>query len=173
MTAFIQVLRDITLLLIRLGLGGLMIWHGLTRWLFTTDGVPKYIEYLTQFSVPYPVYAGWGVTILELVGGIFLVLGALTPLVALLALVQQVLLISYTNYWRGPDLVDPAGVYAGGWEYNVTLALLALTLLCFGPGRVAIDRLFRRPKNTEVEDDVATGSSTTGTSSMVSASSSW
>jgi putative oxidoreductase len=52
MTAFIQVLRDITLLLIRLGLGGLMIWHGLTRWLFTTDGVPNYIEYLSQFAVP-------------------------------------------------------------------------------------------------------------------------
>jgi putative oxidoreductase len=87
--------------------------------------------------------------------------------------VQQVLLISYTNYWRGPDLVDPAGVYAGGWEYNVTLALLALTLLCFGPGRVAIDRLFHRPKNAETEEDTETGSSTAGTSSMVSASSSW
>ena len=96
-------------------------------------------------------------------------LGALTPLVALLAVVQQVLLISYTNYWRGPDLVDPAGVYAGGWEYNVTLALLALTLLCFGPGRVAIDRLFRRPKSAEAEE-TETGSTTTGTSSMVSAS---
>lgn len=171
MTAFIQVLRDITLLLIRLGLGGLMIWHGLTRWLFTTEGVPKYIDYLSQFAVPYPIYVGWGFTILELVGGIFLVLGALTPLVALLALVQQVALISYTNYWRGPDLVDAAGAYVGGWEYNVALGLLALTLLCFGPGRVAIDRLFRRPKNTEVEDETATGSSTTGTSSMVSASS--
>ena len=76
MTAFVQVLRDITLLLIRFGLGGLMIWHGLTRWLFTTEGVPKYIDYLSQFAVPYPIYVGWGFTILELVGGIFLVLGA-------------------------------------------------------------------------------------------------
>ena len=174
MNAFIQVLRDITLLLVRLGLGGLMIWHGLTRWLFTTEGVPRYVDYLTQFAVPYPIYAGWGVTILELVGGIFLVLGALTPLVALLALAQQVLLISYTNYWRGPDLVDAAGAYVGGWEYNLSLGLLALVLLCFGPGRVAIDRLFRRPKSAEVTDgDPATDSSTSGTSSMVSASSPW
>jgi putative oxidoreductase len=174
MKAFIQVLRDITLLLIRLGLGGIMIWHGLTRWLFTADGVPKYIDYLTQFGVPYPIYAGWGVTILELVGGIFIVLGALTPLVALLALAQQIALISYTNYWRGPDLLDQAGAYVGGWEYNLSLALLALVLLSFGPGRAAIDRLFRRPKNAEVEDDdTATGTSSTGTSSMVSASSPW
>ena len=49
-----------------------MFWHGLTRWLFTADGVPKYVDYLAQFAVPYPIYAGWGVTILELVGGIFL-----------------------------------------------------------------------------------------------------
>ncbi|HEU5484936.1 MAG TPA: DoxX family protein [Microlunatus sp.] len=175
MNAFSLVLRDITLLLIRLGLGGLMFWHGLTRWLFTADGVPKYIDYLSQFAVPYPIYAGWGVTILELVGGIFLILGALTRVIALLALIQQILLISYTNYWRGPDLVDAAGAYLGGWEYNVTLGLLALVLVSFGPGRVAIDRLFRRPKTSEVEDDdTATGPSTSNTSPMVSStSSSW
>lgn len=171
MNAFIAVIRDITLLLVRLGLGGIMIWHGLTRWLFTTEGVPRYTDYLSQFSVPYPIYVGWGVTILELVGGIFLVLGALTPLVALLALAQQVLTISYTNYWRGPDLLAPDGSYAGGWEYNVMLALLALVLLCFGPGRVAIDRLFRRPKSTEVvDDDPTTSPSSNNTSSMASAS---
>lgn len=172
MKAFIQVLRDITLLLVRIGLGGLMIWHGLTRWVLTPDGVPKYIDYLTQFGVPYPIYAGWGVTILELVGGIFIVLGALTPLVALLALVQQVALISYTNYWRGPDLANQAGVYLGGWDYNVMLALLALVLLSFGPGRAAIDRLFRRPKDAEAaDDDTADGTSaSSNTSPMVSAS---
>lgn len=170
MKAFIQVLRDITLLLVRIGLGGIMIWHGLTRWLFTPDGVPKYIDYLSQFAVPYPIYAGWGVTILELVGGIFIVLGALTPLVALLALVQQIALISYTNYWRGPNLLDQTGAYVGGWEYNVMLALLALVLLSFGPGRAAIDRLFRRPKETEVADDDTATSSSGNTSPMVSAS---
>lgn len=176
MNAFLQVLRDITLLLIRLGLGGIMIWHGLTRWLLTTEGVPKYIEYLSQFGVPYPIYAGWGVTILELVGGIFLVLGALTPLVAVLALAQQILLIAYTNYWRGPDLVAADGSYAGGWEYNMALGLLALTLLCFGPGRVAIDRLFRRPKSTENEDEdtsTANGTTNNNTSMMSASSSTW
>lgn len=171
MNAFSQVLRDITLLLIRLGLGGLMFWHGFTRWLLTPDGVPKYIDYLTQFSVPSPIYAAWGVTILELVGGIFLVLGALTRVIALLALVQQALLISYTNYWRGPNLLDQSGAYVGGWEYNVAIGLLALALLGFGPGRAAIDRLFRRPKSSEVADDDTATSSNTGTSSMVSASS--
>lgn len=175
MNGFSLVLRDITLLLIRLGLGGLLFWHGLTRWLLTPDGVPKYIDYLSQFAVPYPIYAGWGVTILELVGGIFLILGALTRVIALLALVQQVLLISYTNYWRGPDLLDTAGTYVGGWEYNVTLGLLALALVSFGPGRAAVDRLFRRPKSSEAEDDdTASDAATNGTSSMVSTtSSSW
>ncbi|MDN5762422.1 MAG: DoxX family protein [Microlunatus sp.] len=171
MNSFIQVVRDITLLLIRLGLGGIMIWHGLTRWILTTDGVPAYIDYLTQFGVPFPTYSAWGVTILELVGGVFLILGALTPLVAILALVQQVLTISYTNYWRGPDLVAADGSYAGGWEYNVVLGLLALVLLSFGPGRVAIDRLFRRPKSSEVaDDDPSPAGSDSGSTSMASAS---
>lgn len=171
MNAFSLVLRDITLLLIRIGLGGLMFWHGFTRWLLTSDGVTIYVNYLGQFAVPYPVYAGWGVTILELVGGIFLVLGALTRVIALLALVQQALTISYTNYWRGPNLLDQAGAYVGGWEYNVTLGLLALVLVAFGPGRAAIDRLFRKPKTAEaIEDDVPDNN--TGTSTMVGASSS-
>lgn len=181
MNTFSQVVRDITLLLIRFGLGGLMFWHGLTRWLLTPDGVPRYIDYLGQFGVPYPVYAAWGVTILELVGGIFLILGALTRVIALLALVHQILVISYTNYWRGPDLADQAGTYVGGWEFNVTLGLLALTLVSFGPGRAAIDRLFRRPKNADAEDDdTATGTTSTGSTSgsgstavMSASSSSW
>lgn len=185
MNSFSQVVRDITLLLIRLGLGGLMFWHGLTRWLLTADGVPRYIDYIGQFGVPYPVYAAWGVTILELVGGIFLILGALTRVIALLALVHQILMISYTNYWRGPDLVDQAGSYVGGWEFNVALGLLALALVAFGPGRVAIDRLFRRPKSSEAEDDeTATGTTSSGSTSggstsgsgstaVMSTSSSW
>lgn len=175
MNAFTRVLHDITLLLIRIGLGGLMFWHGFTRWLLTPDGVTKYVDYLGQFAVPYPIYASWGVTILGLRRRHLLDPRRLTRIVALLALVQQALSISYTNYWRGPNLLDQAGTYVGGWEYNVTLGLLALVLVAFGPGRAAIDRLFRRPKDAEAEDDdTATGttSSSTNSPSVVSASSS-
>jgi putative oxidoreductase len=87
-----------------------------------------------------------GAIVLELVGGIFLVVGALTPVVAITVLVKQILIIAYTNWYKGPDLVNGDGTYAGGYECNVTLALLALLLAVFGAGRISVDGLFRRRK---------------------------
>ena len=158
MASFLHVLRDITLLLIRLGLGGIMLLHGWTRWQGAGQGVQRQVDYLSQFSVPYPLYAAWGAIVLELVGGIFIIVGALTPLVALAFVVQQGLTIAYTNWYRGPDLLAADGAYVGGWEYNVALALLGLVLLAFGAGRISIDQLFRRKKPAASEDtDTDTG----------------
>jgi len=142
MRQFLQVLRDLALLLARVGLGGILIAHGWRRW--QVQGIQQQIDYLSQFGTPYPQVAAWGAILLELVGGIFLVVGALTPLVALAVLAQQVLTICYTNYYKGPYLLNASGGYAGGYEYNVSLGLLALLLLVFGAGRASIDQLFRR-----------------------------
>ncbi len=149
----LQVLRDLALLLARLGLGGILILHGWIRWQGTGQGVQKQVDYLTQFGVPYPTVAAWGAIILEIVGGLFLVVGALTPLVALAVLIEQVLIVAYTNWYKGPDLVNSDGTYAGGYEHNVALGLLALLLMVFGAGRISVDRLFRRPKSEPDEDD--------------------
>lgn len=149
MAKTLQVLRDIALLLARFGLGGIMIAHGWRRW--QQLGIDQQVAYLQNFQTPYPEVAVWGAVILELVGGIFLVVGALTPLVALAYLVEQALIISYTNWHEGPWIAD------GGWEYNVALGLLALLFLVFGGGRVSIDRLFRRaPADEDDIDDETT-----------------
>jgi len=152
MSASLRVLRDIALLIARVGLGGILILHGWIRWQGPGQGVQKQIDYLTQFGTPYPEVAAWGAILLELVGGIFLVVGALTPFVALAVLVEQILIIAYTNWYRGPDLVNSDGTYAGGYEYNLALALIALLLAVFGAGRIAVDQLFRR-KNVDTDDD--------------------
>jgi putative oxidoreductase len=148
---FLQVLRDIALLVARIGLGGILIAHGWRRWQHL--GVRSQIDYLRQFGTPYPEVAAYGATLLELVGGIFLIVGALTPLVALAVLVQQVLTISYTNYFRGRYLTDLEGNYVGGYEYNVALGVLALVFVVFGAGRASVDQLFRRTPSEE-DDEV-------------------
>jgi putative oxidoreductase len=153
MSTSLRVLRDIALLIARVGLGGILILHGWIRWQGQGQGVQKQIDYLTQFGTPYPEVAAWGGILLELVGGIFLVVGALTPFVALAVLVEQILIIAYTNWYRGPDLVSSDGTYAGGYEYNLALALIALLLVVFGAGRIAVDQLFRRKKVDADDDD--------------------
>jgi putative oxidoreductase len=143
MAQLLQVVRDLALLLARIGLGGILIAHGWRRW--QEQGIAQQIDYLAQFGTPFPTVAAWGAVLLELIGGVFLLVGALTPLVALTVLVEQVLIVCYTNWYKKLYLLNPQGGYVGGYEFNVALGLLALLLLTFGAGRLAIDQLFRRP----------------------------
>lgn len=155
MSTFLRVLRDLGLLLARLGLGAILLYHGWTRWRGPGQGVQKQVDYLSQFKVPYAEVAAWGSIVFELVGGVFLIVGALTFLVGLGVLLQQILTVAYTSWYKSPLLLNPDGSYNGGYEYNVALGLLGLLFFVFGGGTVALDRLFRRQKPA-LEDDPAT-----------------
>lgn len=150
MARFLSFCRSSALLIARLGLGAILLLHGASRW---QAGMASQAEYLGQFSVPYARYAAYGATTFELVGGLLLVLGALTPLVGLGVLVQQVLTIAWTSYYRGPSLVGVDGSYQGGFEYSVALGLLGLLLLVHGGGAASLDRVFRRTKPAAQPDD--------------------
>lgn len=152
MSGFLQVLRDLALLIARVALGLALVFRGWRRWT-GEGGMQAQIEYLRQFGTPQPELLAWGATLLEIIGGVFLVFGLLTPVVALALVVQQGLVISYTRWFRGPWLEN------GGYEYNVIQACLALLLAVFGAGRLAIDRLFRRNKDAGdslLDDDFGT-----------------
>jgi putative oxidoreductase len=153
MSGFLRVLRDLALLLSRIGLGGILIMHGWRRW--QEQGINSQVAYLQQFGTPFPTYAAWGATILELVGGLFLIVGALTPLVAAAVVAEQVLIIAYTNWYKGLALTNLEGQWTGGYEYNIILGLLALLLTVYGSGRIGVDRLFRRnkPDDDDLDDD--------------------
>ena len=152
MTALLNFVRSLGLLIARVALGGILIAHGWDRW--QVRGIQSQVDYLNQFATPHPLYAAWGSIILELVGGLFLVAGALTPLVALAVLVEQILIICYTSWYRGPYLISPDNQYVGGYEYNVALAALALLFVVFGAGGASVDRLFRRGKvDNDLTDD--------------------
>lgn len=151
MTKVLQFIRDLVLLITRIGLGLILVAHGWRRW--QVQGVQRQIDYISQFGTPYPTVTAWSAVILELVGGIFLIVGALTPLVAAAVIAQQVLTICYTNWFRPLYLLDANGAYVGGYEYNVALGLLALIFVVFGAGRASIDRLFRRNPG-DVDDPV-------------------
>jgi putative oxidoreductase len=151
---FVSFWRSLALLVARLGLGGILLLHGAARW---RAGMPSQTEYLAQFGMPYAKYAAYGATTFEIVGGVFLLLGALTPLIGLGVLVQQVLTIVWTSYYKGPNLLNADGTYHGGFEYSVALGMLGLLFLVFGGGVVSLDRVFRRKKPVdevkEAEED--------------------
>ncbi|OYN97023.1 DoxX family protein [Enemella evansiae] len=146
MATFIHVLRDLALLIARVAFGALLVFRGWRRWT-GEGGMQSQIDYLAQFQTPQPEILAWGGTLLEIIGGLFLIFGLLTPLVGLAIVVQQVMVILWTRYFRGPWLEN------GGYEYNVVQAALALLLAVFGAGRAAIDQLFKRPRDRDDDDD--------------------
>lgn len=151
MASFLRFLESLGLLLARLGLGGILLIHGWMRW---NAGVQKQIDYLTQFRTPYAEIAAWGSIIFELVGGALLIVGALTRFVGLGVLIEQILIIAYTNWYKWPPtLLNADGSYQGGYEYNVAIGLLGLLLFVMGGGAVSIDRLFRRKQPTPIEEE--------------------
>lgn len=152
MSGLLKVLQDLVLLIVRVTFGAALVFRGWRRWT-SEGGMQNQIDYLRQFQTPAPEIMAWGGTLLEMIGGIFLIFGLLTPLVALGVVVQQGMIIAWTKWFRGPWLEN------GGYEYNGIQAALALMFVVFGAGRLAIDRLFRRNKNANdplLDDDFGT-----------------
>ena len=165
MSGFASFLQSLGLLVARLGTGGILLLHGITHWTGTNQGVANLTTRYAQVGAPYAEAAAWATIIFELVGGVFLIVGALTRFVGAGLLVLSVLTISYFNYWAGPDLLKADGTYNGGYEYDVALGLLGLLLFVFGAGAVSIDRLSRRKKPDEDDPAYAGGSSSLTTGS--------
>ena len=78
----------------------------------------------------------------------------MTRFVGLGVLIEQILIIAYTNWYKWPPtLLNADGSYQGGYEYNVAIGLLGLLLFVMGGGAVSIDRLFRRKQPTPIEEE--------------------
>ncbi len=73
----------------------------------------------------------------EFLGGLGLVVGLLTPLAA--AALIGVMINAMTTVTGAHGLWETNG----GVEYNVCVAVVALSVATIGPGRLALDRFFR------------------------------
>lgn len=142
MAGFIRVLRDIALLIVRVAFGLLLVLRGWQRWM-GEGGMQAQIDYLAQFHTPQPEIMAWGSVILEILGGIFLIFGMLTPLVALAFTVEFIMIIAWTRWFNGPFLTK------GGYEYLGVQAGLSLLLTVFGAGRAGLDNLFKRSDDSD------------------------
>ncbi len=151
MKKLLQFLRGFVLLIARVGLGAVLIGHAWQRW---HQGITTQAAFFESFGLPQGRVVAWGAITVEAVCGIMLIVGFITPLFALIALVEQVLLVAYTSWFQGWQLAAPNNTdYRGGWEYSVILGLLAAVFVVYGGGPAALDRLFRRTKDTEAAED--------------------
>lgn len=128
-------IADFGPLLARVIVGVIMTVHGWQK--LTTMGIGGFAGFLESLSVPLPGLAAFVVTLVELVGGILLILGLLSRLAALLLTINLAVAILLVK--SGVGLIAPEGQGAGA---ELDLALIAgfLVVLLMGPGKLALDR---------------------------------
>ncbi|AFZ70948.1 putative membrane protein [Caldisphaera lagunensis DSM 15908] len=127
---------SIGILLVRLIMGINMIGHGSVKFK-DLKGTAKYMK-----GAGVPEGLTYATALLELVGGIALVLGFLTRLASLLFFLQFLIIILYVKITRmkSPYLMitNPAAA-----EIDTIYMIISLALLISGPGIYSVDYLLK------------------------------
>ena len=128
-------LREVGLALLRVVLGVVFFAHGYLK--FFKMGMAGVVGFFTNLGIPAPTIAAWGVTMLEMVGGILLILGFLTPILGILFAIEMAGVIYFAK--RGQGFMAPKG-----YEFELTLLAASLALALSGPGAFSLDKVLRR-----------------------------
>ena len=119
---FFNRLQPFALLVLRLVLGAIMIAHGYRK---VFGGFHHHMEMVGSLGLPsWMAYFSAGT---EFFGGIGIVLGLFTRFFTLAFLIEMAIAIWKVHFKNG--LVGPAG-----YEFPLSLAAIALALVCLGGG---------------------------------------
>lgn len=149
--------RDLGLLLLRLGAGGILVVHGYPKLFGGPDkevspavasflgpdypgtvksgGKEAFANALRSMDVPEPEIAALASGLAEFGGGLALMLGAATG-PAGLAAAANMAVASYKAHGK-QGLASQ-----GGYEFSALLGICALALALTGPGAISVDHLF-------------------------------
>ena len=117
---------DLATGLLRTGLGAMFIAHALLKYyVFTLPGTAQYFA-----SLGLPGLLGYATFAAELLGGVLLIVGAYTRIVAF-ALVPVLIGATWVHAGNGWLFTSPNG----GWEYPAFLTLAALVVGLLSEGR--------------------------------------
>jgi putative oxidoreductase len=116
-------------------------------------GPEDFIGILHAMGLPAPALLGWATMLVEIVGGLMILAGALIPLATIpmaIVLLVAIFTVHLPNGFSSIKLqsFDADGAHFGQPGYETDLLYLAgLIALCFGgPGPLSIDALLNRPK---------------------------
>ena len=133
---------------LRLVVGVGFLLHGLAKW---QRGPEKFGLLLAQIGTPMPVATAWIVTLLEVFGGLAILVGLFVAL-ASIPLIGSMLVAMFTVQWRyGFSSVNTIGLTSTGpvfgppgYEINLLYIAALVALACCGPGPLSLSAWFRR-----------------------------
>ncbi len=127
-------MEDLGLLVLRLGLGGIFVYHGLGK-LIGAPGLRATTKFFASLGLrPGRVYALLAAAT-ELAAGVAVAAGFATALAGA-AVVALMLVAAVTVTGRHGFAAE-----RGGWEYNGVLGLVVVALAICGPGRWSLDHV--------------------------------
>ena len=106
---------------------------------------------LAGLGVPLPVFMGYVVTFLEIIGGILFIVGFLSRLAALLLTIDLVVVILLVKVNVG----FISGSSGTGAELDLALIAGFLVILFAGPGRLSVDHALGLEPDVVAEDPSA------------------
>jgi putative oxidoreductase len=122
---------DGALLLLRVWLGSVMIYHGFPK-VFTNNA--GFVEYLTKFGYPIPSVMAALAAGAEFFGGMLIAIGLLTRPAAMLVLVTM-LVAGFIAHGAEPFSKQ---------ELPLTYAMLSLALFVSGSGAFSVERAIEK-----------------------------
>lgn len=131
---YLDRLQPLALLVIRLTLGAIMVAHGYHK---VFGGLPHFAQMVGSMGLP--VWLGYLAAFTEFLGGLLVLVGFFTRPAALAICIELVVAIWRVHLHNGllgsPD--------RPGYEFPLAVASLALALVFFGAGPIALDHVLR------------------------------
>jgi uncharacterized membrane protein YphA (DoxX/SURF4 family) len=134
-----------TILIIRLMAGSVFFWEGMLKFVYPNQGVGRF----TKLGFAFPATTAHIIAVGEIVGGLLLVFGLLTRVVAFYFIVQMLVAVISTKidlyFGTSPLPLPPAPPKVGIWAVlheirsDYAQILTCLFLLVEGAGRRSLD----------------------------------
>jgi len=126
---------SIACLVLRLSLGFIMIPHGMQKLFgaFGGPGLEDTASFLAKIGLTPGGFWAWVAVLVEFGGGIFLLVGFLTRVVAFLVATEMAVAILKVNAPR-------FFVSQGGMEFSLAVAVMAVAVVLLGSGPLSVDR---------------------------------
>ena len=133
-------LRGFGLLVLRIVVGVTFFAHG---WLkFHGMGMPGTTGFFTSLGIPNAALMAWVVVLVEMLGGIVLILGIFTLPAGLLLTVDMIGVLLTAK--RGASLIGPKS-----YELELNLLAAAFALALAGPGMFSLSQLLRGKQSSQ------------------------
>src|SRR5881397_1306959 len=143
-----------SVLFLRLMAGGVFLWEGILKFVYVNQGVGRF----TKLGMPFPHLTANFIGYLEIVGGLLLLSGLLTRLIAIPFIIEMIVAVLSTKIslylGTSPLPLPPSPPQFGMWAVlhevrsEYAQLLTSAFLLINGPGKWSLDALLQRRRGT-------------------------